>query len=282
MRTGVDPSASPPRPKWGGPAEGDQPAPAQGASGFRQSSRLAVLVASSLVALLAPTGCRSTTTHASIESPKEVVLVLHGLFRSRFSMRTLHNHLDRAGYHAVDWPYPSTCHTLVEHGERLCATLRELDQDPTCQRIHIVGHSLGGSVARQALSQHVPQKMGRVVMLASPNQGAKLARVLQDIVGNMIRPLAELSDAPESAIRQLGAPPAGVEVGTIAGNRDTTVPEANARLEGARDHLVVSSGHTFIMNQDEVLEQVRHFLEHGQFARNAPDSPESPSAVRRR
>ena len=38
-----------------------------------------------------------------------------------------------------------------------------------------------------------------------------------------------------------------------------------ARLEGMRDFLTVPATHTFLMQDDEVMRQVAHYLEHGEF-----------------
>jgi hypothetical protein len=40
---------------------------------------------------------------------------------------------------------------------------------------------------------------------------------------------------------------------------------ARARLAEMSDFLVVDAGHTFIMNDGEVIQHTLYFLEHGQF-----------------
>ncbi|MFQ5654169.1 MAG: alpha/beta fold hydrolase [Planctomycetota bacterium] len=205
-------------------------------------------------------------------APAEAVVLIHGLFRSRRSLSRLHRHLDREGYRVIDHPYRSTRARISEHARRLGERITALDGDPSIGRIHIVSHSMGGIVVRQALAERVPRKLGRVVMLAPPNQGSRRARRFAPLFEWLVRPLGELSDEPGSEVRRIGVP-AGIEIGIIAGSRDRTVPAETTHLPGESDFLVVKSGHTFIMNRREVLEQVAHFLRHGRFKRPPPAAP---------
>ncbi|MFH0944305.1 MAG: alpha/beta fold hydrolase [Planctomycetota bacterium] len=214
-------------------------------------------------------GCGATGESKPPE-PKETVLLLHGLGRTRFSMRPLERALQRGGFDAREWPYNSLSDSFASHADRLKAELLRLDQDPAVSRIHLVGHSLGGIVARAALRDGLPAKFGRLVLLAPPNQGSPLASTLAPLLGGLIEPLRELSDAPGSAVLQLRGPE-GVEIGIIAASADGKVPVASTHLDGETDHLVVAGFHTFLMNQEEVQMQVLHFLRHGQFDRRSGD-----------
>jgi len=49
------------------------------------------------------------------------------------------------------------------------------------------------------------------------------------------------------------------------GPNDGKVSVQSARLDEMADFLVVEHGHTFIMNNDDVIEQVLYFLKHGKF-----------------
>jgi len=60
--------------------------------------------------------------------------------------------------------------------------------------------------------------------------------------------------------------PSEVEVGIIAGESDRTVAVAETRLDGARGHVLVPSGHTFIMLRRDVHRLVLTFLRSGCFA----------------
>lgn len=201
----------------------------------------------------------------------DTVLLLHGMGRTSASFKAMHQRLERAGYHVIDWGYPSFTRTIDQHADRLTETLRRLDQDPSVARIHVVTHSLGGIVTRKALLEAVPARMGRVVMLAPPHRGSKMARRTAPVLGWWVKPLGELSSAPDSKVNRMGVPE-GVEIGIIAAARDGKVRVEDTHLPGETDHLVVPGFHTFIMNSREVQDQTLAFLKTGRFERNRPST----------
>jgi alpha-beta hydrolase superfamily lysophospholipase len=195
---------------------------------------------------------------------QETVVLLHGLGRTPASMKKLHQRLERGGYRVEDWAYKSTRGHIEDHGQRLHDFLVSVDNEPNVSRIHIVGHSLGGIVARYALTMEVPEKIGRVVMLAPPNRGSAAARKWAPLLGKIIRPLEQLSDDPTSSVNQLEIP-ADVEFGVIAAAADGKVRPEDTHLPGEADHLIVPGFHTFIMNRDDVCDAVLMFLARGRF-----------------
>lgn len=197
-----------------------------------------------------------------------VVVLLHGLGRTSVSMAPLGTRLESAGYDVRNWDYPSTQETIEETSKHLRAFLSSIDADPKVDRIHIVTHSLGGIVARHALTIEKPSKMGRVVMLAPPNKGSASADFWTPIVGGVIKPLGELKDDSDSVVNQMGVPE-DVEIGVIAAADDGKVKVADTHIEGETDHIVVPGYHTFIMNRGDVAQQVIHFLEKGLFEHDA-------------
>jgi pimeloyl-ACP methyl ester carboxylesterase len=199
----------------------------------------------------------------------EVALLLHGLGRTSASMRRMHRRAASEGFRVIDWSYASFSRSIDEHVADLQRTLGELDADPAVARIHFVTHSLGGIITRKALLDKPPAKMGRVVMLAPPNRGSRVARRLAPWLGRWIKPLADLSNAPESAVNRLGVP-AGVDIGIIAARHDGKVRVEDTHLPGEADHLVVSGFHTFLMNAREVQDCTIRFLRTGRFRDAAP------------
>lgn len=199
----------------------------------------------------------------------EAVLLLQGMGRTSLSMRSLRRRLEREGYRAIDWPYRSLTVAIGAHAARLQETLRRLDSDAAILRIHLVTHSLGGIIARKALLERVPAKMGRVVMLAPPNRGSRLATKMTPLLGRWIRPLADLSHVPDSAVNRLGVP-TGVSIGVLAAAHDGKVRVEDTHLPGEADHLVVPGFHTFLMSSRVVQDRTVRFLRSGRFTAQTP------------
>jgi hypothetical protein len=59
-----------------------------------------------------------------------------------------------------------------------------------------------------------------------------------------------------------------VPIGVIAGSRDNKVHVDETLLAGQTDHVVIGSGHSFIMYRAEAVQQTLRFLRDGRFARD--------------
>jgi pimeloyl-ACP methyl ester carboxylesterase len=207
-----------------------------------------------------------------------LVVVLHGLGRSRGSFSGMTKALDAAGYEVAAVDYPSTRRELREHSLQIRGIL---DRAEDIRTVSFVTHSLGGIVARDLLSLEGSWKerirMGRVVMIAPPNRGSIIAEVLKDWMparAVMGKVLGEL--APEAVA---SIPPPPCEFGIIAGgtgkkglnplldgDNDGVVTVESARLDGYRDFLLLDASHSFIMTKTECIEATIRFLANGRFA----------------
>jgi triacylglycerol lipase len=232
---------------------------------------LATLLAASAsaAAQVAPPPVSVTDAAPRPGDTRELVVLVHGMGRTPVSMSLLGNRLERDGYRVVQFGYRSTRGSVEELGAALSrrAELRTGD----APRVHFIGHSLGTVIIRSMLAQAPPERTGRVVMLAPPNQGSKSADRWAPWLGWMMPPIRELRTTPESTARTL-ALPRGAEVGIIAGARDHKVRVPETYLEGARDHVIVRGFHTFLMNRPDVHRLILQFLRTGRF------SPAEPAA----
>jgi hypothetical protein len=194
----------------------------------------------------------------------ELVVVLHGLGRSPFSMRPMVRALEAEGYDVLSYGYSSTCCAIPEIVDDLRSAVTARLR-PEHRRVHFVGHSLGNILVRYLLaSDSAPPRVSRVVMLAPPNQGALRANRMTPFVGWLLKPTPELRVDSTATVREIPRL-TGVEIGVIAGREDDTVKLPETHLDEEKEHVVVDGGHTFIMNRRDVQRLTVAFLRSGTF-----------------
>ncbi|HEU4885517.1 MAG TPA: hypothetical protein VFT45_24955 [Longimicrobium sp.] len=194
---------------------------------------------------------------------RELVFLVHGMGRTPLSMWLLGRRLEGAGYRVAHFGYLSTTGTVGDLGAALGRRVAQAVGE--APRVHFVGHSLGNIIVRWMLAYARPERAGRVVMLAPPNQGAASADRWARWIGWAMPTIHELRTVPDTPARALRLP-GEVEVGIIAGRLDSKVRVAETHLDGARDHTVVRSFHSFIMNRADVHRLICTFLRDGRFS----------------
>ncbi|KPK55220.1 MAG: hypothetical protein AMJ63_00060 [Myxococcales bacterium SG8_38_1] len=196
-----------------------------------------------------------------------LVVLLHGLGRTRHSLARMDRALTNAGFTTLRLGYPSMRQPIEQHA---AAVAKRLDEIPTPNKLSFVTHSLGGLVVRQLCTLDAPWRaaMSRIVMLAPPNRGASLASALDK--GGVLRGVMGPSygQIAEGFAKTLPVPdvPFAIFAGDVPGvPGDGLLTVEETRLEGSAEHHVVPVIHTFIMNHPEVIRGTTAFL------RAAPD-----------
>ena len=197
-------------------------------------------------------------------APAACVSLVHGYLANKFLMATLAQRLERRGFRPRPWGYWNMQCSLLVHAERFARELAALDADPSVGTVHVVTHSMGGIVARAALARHRPRKLGRIVMLAPPNRGSFVATATAGTFGRFLRPVAELSTAPDSLVNSLPTPE-GVEIGVIAAAHDALVTEESTRPAVPHAHVTLPTWHTGLLFRRDAADLVAEFLATGSF-----------------
>ena len=208
----------------------------------------------------------------------ECVILLHGLARSADSMQKLTTELNNSGYQAININYPSQTADIETLANE--AIPRGLQGCADNKLVNFVTHSMGGILLRQYLSQHNIDNLHRVVMLGPPNKGSEVV----DKIGHwqlfkwLNGPAGQQLGTDENSIpNKLGKVEfdLGVIAGSnsinwllsalIPGNDDGKVSISNTKIAGMKHHLIMSVTHPFMMQNKEVIKQVKYYLQHGIF-----------------
>lgn len=213
------------------------------------------------------------------ETSGECVVLVHGLARSPRSLNKAERFLRQHGYRVLNFGYPSRKYPIEMLSEQYLKPFIETNC-PAGQPVHFLTHSMGGIVVRH-YSKLSTRRVGRVVMLAPPNQGSEVVdaqrnwKIFQWILGPAGQQLG--TDAASLPMR-MGA--VDFELGVIAGDRslellhswfilpgadDGKVSVERAKIPGMTDFLLLHHTHTFIMQSNTVLKQVEHFFKTGRF-----------------
>ncbi len=216
----------------------------------------------------------------------ECVVLLHGLNRSNKSMYLMEKYLIKQGYKTVNYNYDSTNKSIQEIASGDVKAAVSSCKKTKTKKIHFVTHSLGGIVVRRYLQDNSLPKGSRLVMLGPPNKGSELSDYFSDL--ELFKWLngdagVALTTDKKSIPNSLNTISKNlIEIGVIAGDvsfnpffsyiiggsDDGKVSVESTRLSEMTDFIVMTTSHTFMMNNPFVMEQVKTFLENGKFKHN--------------
>jgi len=209
-----------------------------------------------------------------MRKPRASVVVVHGLWMPGTETLLIRRRLHAAGFATHLFRYRSVAKGLQANATRLAEFLAHVPGDT----VHMIGHSLGGVLILEALTQREFAREGRIVCLGSPLQGSRTAAVLagsrpgRRLIGRCMQDLLERGRLTRySGERTVGIIagdlPVGFGrlVGGLIGPNDGTVAVEETRLRGAADHIVLPVSHFSLLWSTEVHRQILCFLERGRF-----------------
>lgn len=215
--------------------------------------------------------------------PKELVVLLHGIYRTSLSMTLIGAYLRFKGYDVVSFTYPSILHNVRKLSEIVETKLGRHPKAQAADHIHFVSHSLGALVIRHMLNRNddLKRRTRHIVMLVPPNRGSALADYAA--ARRWARPLLKMfgpAGIELTTFRAADHPDISGSIGIIAGNgnynplakqvfgdkkHDGTVGHDTMILPDMQDFCEVKASHTSILCSLEAMRQINAFLQSGKF-----------------
>ena len=125
-----------------------------------------------------------------VEAAGTPILLLHGWVDNRSIFTLLRRHLQRRGFgRVVTMNYSILTHDVPKAAARLAQVVERLCDETGYERVHVVGHSMGGLVAR-----YYVQRLGGVARvhtlatLGTPHAGTRAAHLMLGRAVAQLRP----------------------------------------------------------------------------------------------
>ncbi|MGB8020795.1 MAG: alpha/beta fold hydrolase [Candidatus Nanopelagicales bacterium] len=199
-----------------------------------------------------------------VEAAGTPIILIHGVVDNRSVFTVLKRGLRRRGFgRIITLNYsPLTDDVRVVAG-RLGALVEAVCAETGYERVHVIGHSMGGLVAR-----YYVQRMGgdtrvhTLVTLGTPHVGTAPAHLFPHPVARQMRTGSDITS-------ELAAPAPGCSTRFVAIWSDLDqmiIPKENARIEhadlNARNVLVKSVGHNSLPVDGRVVHEICTTLAH--------------------
>ncbi len=195
------------------------------------------------------------------------VLLIHGYGANRSNWWYVSRRLHAAGFdrvHAVNYnPLAADLPHLAEDlGRRVDQAREHFGVD----RVHLVGHSLGGIIARYAVQVLGLGGVDTCATIASPHGGVALARHARALRGTGLGTVAHQlrPDAPEMVLLRSSARPLSTRFVAYYANLDLIVPASRAMIRepelGATNLLVKDHGHFSMLFSTTMASSLVHEL----------------------
>ncbi len=177
----------------------------------------------------------------------DVVVLIHGFFASAGAFRPMRVRIEReTGAHVA-----SFTHAPGQSVRTIARKLaRVVDRIPATSRVHLVGHSLGGIVARwyvQELGGHA--RVTQTISMASPFGGAPLAHKLPYFIGRDLRAGSATLVRLRTGANAERVPHTSI----IAGEDHLVVPRESGAFQHGEVFVLAGRSHNSLLFDREVV-----------------------------
>jgi pimeloyl-ACP methyl ester carboxylesterase len=200
------------------------------------------------------------------------VLLVHGLVDNRSVFTVMRRSLRRRGFTQVcSWNYSPLLTDVARGAADLGRHIERVCEQTGHDRVHVVGHSLGGLIARYHVQrQGGDRRVASLVTLGTPHQGSLWALAGPTPLIRQLRPGSPV-------LRELAQPAPGIRtaITAIYSTLDEMVlPTSSGRCDhpdlGARNVLVRGVGHMSLPVNRGVADEVAATLAGVRRAATAP------------
>ena len=200
------------------------------------------------------------------------IVLVHGLWNRGWSMMAMARRLRTRGHDVLVFSYSTRKDCLDGHADDLHTFL----SDNRSEKLHLVGHSMGGLVILNLLNRFDDLPPGRVVLMGTPVKGASIVKRLEKLPGQKLM----FGKARDNLLQGFQQTPLMHETGMIRGTRalglgriagrrsepnDGSITVSETELDGLKDSVELEVAHSEMLVSAEVVEQVEQFLLHGEF-----------------
>jgi triacylglycerol lipase len=183
------------------------------------------------------------------------LLLIHGFACSRGAWWWLRRRLEAAGWTVATINLEPIYSSIEDYVEPLAKRIDAVLAETGASQLILVGHSMGGLVARAYLRRFGVQRVARLITLATPHAGSELARIG---MGQNARQMETGSEWLQALARETLMP----ETIVIYSSHDNYVmPQSNLQLPGATNEAVDGLGHLAMLFSPRVAEALIMALE---------------------
>jgi alpha-beta hydrolase superfamily lysophospholipase len=186
------------------------------------------------------------------------VVLVHGLIDNRSVFSVMQRSLRRRGFaHVFPWNYSPLLTDVARGAADLGAHIERVCEQTGHDSVHVVGHSLGGLIARYHVQrQRGDARVESLVTIGTPHRGSVLAHVVPTPLIRQLRP-------GSAVLRALAEPARGcrTRITAIYSDLDQVVlPTSSGRCEhpdlATRNVLVRGVGHMSLPRHRTVVDEV--------------------------
>ncbi|WP_344810546.1 esterase/lipase family protein [Microlunatus aurantiacus] len=203
--------------------------------------------------------------HYAVDAAATPILLVHGIVDNHTIFSSLERALRRRGFTDLSsFDYGVLTSDVRATAEDLATAIEKLVAESGYEKVHVIGHSLGGLITRyyvQRMGGH--ERVHTVVTLGTPHRGTALARA-----GSLL-PLIRQLRPDSDLIAELDEPAPDCDTRFIAFHSDLDqliLPSRNARIDHpdlrARNVAVHGIGHMSLTNDGGIAFQIAAALAH--------------------